>query len=132
MIQLQKASKNVSLIFPLFFFDRWEVDDWGACSKTCGGGFRERKVSCVSDRGGKKIKVILHKLWFNDYWKNIHVFLLRITLLLFIYNTFEKIRISIGLSRVIHPCYHTIYTKNKVMQHFIYKRRKNSQKPCLM
>ena len=36
---------------------RWEVDDWGPCSKTCGGGFRERKVSCVSDRGGKKIKV---------------------------------------------------------------------------
>merc|ERR1711997_182591 len=36
---------------------RWEVDDWGACSKTCGGGFRERKVSCVSDRGGKKIKM---------------------------------------------------------------------------
>ena len=44
-----------------FLFDRWEVDDWGPCSKTCGGGFRERKVSCVSDRGGKKIKVRKHK-----------------------------------------------------------------------
>ena len=41
----------------VFFLFRWEVDDWGPCSKTCGGGFRERKVSCVSDRGGKKIKV---------------------------------------------------------------------------
>ena len=121
---ITRTFKNRSLTYPLFLFDRWEVDDWGACSKTCGGGFRERKVSCVSDRGGKKIKVMLYKLWFDNYsQKNVVIIL---------YNTFEKIRIRIGLSQVIHPCYHTIYTKNKVMQHFIYKRRKNLQKPCLM
>ena len=59
---ITRTFKNRSLTYPLFLIDRWEVDDWGACSKTCGGGFRERKVSCVSDRGGKKIKVILYKL----------------------------------------------------------------------
>ena len=41
----------------LIYSCRWEVDDWGPCSKSCGGGFKERKISCVSDRGGRKIKV---------------------------------------------------------------------------
>lgn len=36
---------------------RWEVEDWGTCSKSCGGGFRARKVSCVSDKAGRRIKV---------------------------------------------------------------------------
>jgi hypothetical protein len=36
---------------------RWEVDDWSACSKSCGDGVRTRAVACVTDRDGRKIKV---------------------------------------------------------------------------
>ena len=59
-LSVYKSKLDYSCVI-CFLFDRWEVDDWGPCSKTCGGGFRERKVSCVSDRGGKKIKVRKHK-----------------------------------------------------------------------
>ena len=46
---------NFQLIF-LFF--RWEVEDWQACSQTCGGGFRTRLVKCIIDKDGNKVQVM--------------------------------------------------------------------------
>ena len=38
-------------------YRRWEVQDWGPCSVTCGGGVRRRNVACVIDAEGKRVKV---------------------------------------------------------------------------
>ena len=52
---------NERLLLSLSF--RWEVDDWGACSRTCGGGVRTRNVVCVIDRDARKVKVRLHRIF---------------------------------------------------------------------
>uniref|UniRef100_A0A1B0CNQ4 Alpha-carbonic anhydrase domain-containing protein n=2 Tax=Lutzomyia longipalpis TaxID=7200 RepID=A0A1B0CNQ4_LUTLO len=36
---------------------KWVTDEWGVCSKTCGGGVRDRLVICVEESSGVKNKV---------------------------------------------------------------------------
>lgn len=36
---------------------KWVTDEWGICSKTCGGGVRDRLVICVEESLGVKNKV---------------------------------------------------------------------------
>ena len=66
---------NFQLIF-LFF--RWEVEDWQACSQTCGGGFRTRLVKCIIDKDGNKVQVmfaLFSPLPFISYFYTKNLFL---------------------------------------------------------
>lgn len=40
-----------------FSFNRWIADEWGACSKTCGTGKRQRAIICAEESGGNKNRV---------------------------------------------------------------------------
>ena len=31
-----------------FILSRWVSDDWGECSRSCGGGIKSRQVKCMS------------------------------------------------------------------------------------
>ena len=33
---------------------RWQVGEYGACSKACGGGVRNRTTTCVDETGNPK------------------------------------------------------------------------------
>lgn len=43
-------SKTISI-------DRWISDEWGPCSKVCGGGVRERIVVCAEESNGARHRV---------------------------------------------------------------------------
>ncbi|XP_037909605.1 ADAMTS-like protein 1 isoform X2 [Hermetia illucens] len=36
---------------------RWIVEEWGPCTKSCGGGYRERAVVCAEESNGVKSKI---------------------------------------------------------------------------
>lgn len=36
---------------------KWIAEEWGACSKVCGSGFRERRVVCAEEMNGIKTRV---------------------------------------------------------------------------
>lgn len=38
-------------------FLRWVPDEWGACSKTCGGGKRARTIICAEESNGNRHRV---------------------------------------------------------------------------
>lgn len=35
----------------------WIAEEWGACTKACGSGFRERRVVCAEEMNGIKTRV---------------------------------------------------------------------------
>lgn len=55
---VQKQNQGMSnFISKTISIDRWISDEWGPCSKVCGGGVRERIVVCAEESNGARHRV---------------------------------------------------------------------------
>lgn len=52
----ENCEENLKL-FDIYSLRRWISDEWGACSKVCGGGIRERLVVCAEENNGARHRV---------------------------------------------------------------------------
>lgn len=60
---LSVSQAPVSKVFPLWFWlHSWATGEWGACSRSCGGGQQTRPLRCLRKVTYQREEVVAHSL----------------------------------------------------------------------